>query len=78
MNIKITADSTCDLSLEIIERYNIDILTLYVVDNENATVTITGWAVGRTSNLYNNTQLDFYRDFINMNEFMKFRVMATC
>ena len=50
----------------------------YVVDNENATVTITGWAVGRTSNLYNNTQLDFYRDFINMNEFMKFRVMATC
>lgn len=36
MNIKITADSTCDLSLEIIERYNIDILPLYVVENEKS------------------------------------------
>ena len=36
MNIKITADSTCDLSLEIIERYNIDILPLYVVEDEKS------------------------------------------
>jgi DegV family protein with EDD domain len=36
VNIKITADSTCDLSLEIIERYNIDILPLYVVENEKS------------------------------------------
>ncbi len=33
MNIKITADSTCDLSREIIEKYNIDILPLYVVED---------------------------------------------
>lgn len=36
MNIKITADSACDLSLEIIERYNIDIFPLYVVENEKS------------------------------------------
>lgn len=36
MNIKITADSTCDLSLEIIERYNIDIIPLYVVEDEKS------------------------------------------
>ena len=28
--VKITADSTCDLSPELIERYNIDVLPLYV------------------------------------------------
>lgn len=33
MNIKITADSTCDLSREVIEKYNIDILPLYVVED---------------------------------------------
>jgi len=33
VDIKITADSTCDLSNEIIEKYNIDILPLYVVEN---------------------------------------------
>lgn len=31
MKIKITADSTCDLSPEIIEKYNIDIFPLYVI-----------------------------------------------
>ena len=36
MNIKITADSTCDLSREIIEKYNIDILPLYVVEDEKS------------------------------------------
>lgn len=30
MKIKITSDSTCDLSPELIEKYNIDILPLYV------------------------------------------------
>ena len=33
MNIKITADSTCDLSREVIEKYNIDIFPLYVVED---------------------------------------------
>lgn len=33
MNIKITADSTCDLSREVIEKYNIDIIPLYVVED---------------------------------------------
>lgn len=36
MNIKITADSTCDLSREIIEKYNIDIFPLYVVEDEKS------------------------------------------
>ncbi|MBR2323627.1 MAG: DegV family protein [Clostridia bacterium] len=31
MNIKITADSTCDLSKELIEKYEIEIIPLYVV-----------------------------------------------
>lgn len=31
MNIKITADSTCDLSKELMEENNIEILPLYVV-----------------------------------------------
>ena len=31
MKIKITADSTCDLSRELIEENNIEILPLYVV-----------------------------------------------
>lgn len=31
MNIKITADSTCDLSKELVEKYNITILPLYIV-----------------------------------------------
>ncbi len=33
LKIKITADSTCDLSKELIEKYNIDILPLYVVED---------------------------------------------
>ena len=44
MKIKITSDSTCDLSPELIEKYNIAILPLYVVmgddnlkDGEEAT-----------------------------------------
>ncbi len=36
VNIKITADSTCDLGPEVIERYNIDILPLYVVEDEKS------------------------------------------
>ncbi len=31
MNIKITADSTCDLSKELIEKYEIEIIPLYVI-----------------------------------------------
>lgn len=31
MKIKISADSTCDLSQELIEKYNIDILPLYII-----------------------------------------------
>ena len=31
MNIKITADSTCDLSNELVEKYSITILPLYIV-----------------------------------------------
>ena len=31
MNIKITADSTCDLSPELVKKYNIDILPLYII-----------------------------------------------
>ncbi len=35
MNIKITADSTCDLSKELAERYGVDIMPLYVnMDNQ--------------------------------------------
>lgn len=35
MKIKITSDSTCDLSPELIEKYNIGILPLYVVMGED-------------------------------------------
>lgn len=31
MNIKITADSTCDLSQELIDKYDITIIPLYIV-----------------------------------------------
>ena len=31
MNIKITADSTCDLSNELVEKYGITILPLYII-----------------------------------------------
>ena len=31
MNIKITADSTCDLSEELVKKYDIEILPLYIV-----------------------------------------------
>ena len=34
MKIKITADSTCDLSRELIERYNVEIVPLYVVKED--------------------------------------------
>ncbi|MGI6151536.1 MAG: DegV family protein [Christensenellales bacterium] len=33
MNIKITADSTCDLSPELIRKYDIDIIPLYIIKN---------------------------------------------
>lgn len=33
MNIKVTADSTCDLSSEILERYNITTIPLYILKN---------------------------------------------
>lgn len=36
MNIKITADSTCDLSPELTKKYNITILPLYIVMDGNA------------------------------------------
>ena len=36
MNIKISADSTCDLSQELIEAYNIGITPLYIVRGEEA------------------------------------------
>lgn len=35
MKIKITADSTCDLSYELIERYNVGVLPLHVALGEN-------------------------------------------
>ena len=31
MNIKITADSTCDLSKELVEKYDISIVPLYII-----------------------------------------------
>ena len=34
MSIKITADSTCDLSRELIEKYNIEIVPLSIVRGE--------------------------------------------
>ena len=34
MRIKITADSTCDLPSEIVDRYNIDIIPLYIIKDE--------------------------------------------
>ncbi len=36
MNIKITADSTSDLSPELIEKYNIDILPLYIIKDKES------------------------------------------
>ena len=33
MNIKITSDSTCDLSPELIQKYNLDIFPLHVAMN---------------------------------------------
>ena len=35
MSIKITAESTCDLSRELLDRYNITIIPLYITDGEN-------------------------------------------
>ena len=34
MNIKITSDSTCDLSKELIERFGVEVLPLYIVKDE--------------------------------------------
>ena len=34
MNIKITSDSTCDLSKELVERYGVEVFPLYVVKDE--------------------------------------------
>ena len=50
----------------------------YEINNENATIKITAWAVGRIKNEYNTTSPLYYSDFVNMNEFLRFRVMATC
>ena len=36
MKIKITADSTCDLSPELVEKYNIKIVPLYIVKGEQS------------------------------------------
>lgn len=36
MNIKITADSTCDLSPELVEKYDIEIIPLYVIKEGNS------------------------------------------
>lgn len=36
MNIKITSDSTCDLSKELVEKYNITIIPLTVVKNDES------------------------------------------
>lgn len=36
MKIKVTADSTCDLTPELIEKYDIEIVPLYVVKGENS------------------------------------------
>lgn len=36
MNIKITADSTCDLSAELLEKYNISLMPLTVIKNNQA------------------------------------------
>ena len=36
MKIKITADSTCDLSPELVEKYNITIVPLYIVKGEES------------------------------------------
>lgn len=36
MKIKITADSTCDLPAALVEKYNIDILPLYIVEGDHA------------------------------------------
>ena len=33
--VVVTADSTCDLSKEIIEKYNITITSLYAIQGEN-------------------------------------------
>ena len=35
MKIKITADSTCDLSVELIQKNNVDIIPLYVALGED-------------------------------------------
>lgn len=50
----------------------------YSLDNENAIITVEGWAIGKISSEYPNTDFNYYRNFISMNEFMRFRVMATC
>jgi DegV family protein with EDD domain len=36
MKIKISADSTCDLSSELLEQYDISTIPLYIVDGENS------------------------------------------
>ena len=36
MNIKITSDSTCDLSKELLEKYNITIVPLTVIKDDKA------------------------------------------
>ena len=36
MNIKIIADSTCDLSAELLEKYNITLIPLTVIKDDEA------------------------------------------
>jgi fatty acid-binding protein DegV len=38
MKIKITADSTCDLSPDLVEKYGIGIVPLYIVDGDKSYV----------------------------------------
>lgn len=48
MNIKITADSTCDLSAELVQRYNVGVMPLAVVLGEKIYrdgVDITPWDI---------------------------------
>ena len=41
MNIKISADSTCDLSPELVERYRIGIAPLYIVRDGESLVDLS-------------------------------------
>lgn len=46
--IKIISDSTCDLSQEVLERYDIDIIPLHIVKGD---VRTGGWTADRHSRI---------------------------